>query len=213
MIKLKDRFVSLWQRHAYIDSGDKAKDVFDQLVVMYSEKWRSYHNTEHIDASIGYFDICKDSADFPDAIEFAIWFHDCIYVLGAADNEARSRDWFLEQTQGYLVPALRQAVDLLIMDTCHIDVPLTPDGKLIADIDLTSFGLSWEDYMKDSLAVQSEFPPQTADTVANGKRAFLNNLIKDGQVYYSDYYLEHYEPKAQENVQRHLELLDQRRQQ
>ncbi len=207
MIELKDRFVSLWQRHAFVQDADVPAKVFDQLLVMYSEQWRSYHNTEHITASIGYFDACKDHADFADAIELAIWFHDCVYVLGAADNEAKSRDWFLQKSEDYLVPALRQTVDVLIMDTRHIDIPKTDDGKLIADIDLTSFGLPWDEYMKDSLAVQSEFPPQPADSVASGKRAFLKNLVKDGQIYYSDYYLQNFERKAQENVQRHLELL------
>ena len=207
MIELKDRFISLWRRHAYTETGDLPAQVFDELVAMYSETWRSYHNTEHIEVSIGYFDVCKNHAEFADAIELAIWFHDCIYVLGVADNEAKSRDWFLRKSENQLVPALRQRVGELIMDTCHIEVPETADGKLIADIDLTSFGLPWDDYMKDSLAVQSEFPPAPADSLASGKKAFLQNLIKGGQVYYSDYYLEHYEQKAQENVQRHLELL------
>ena len=210
MLEQKQRFISLWQRHAFTQSGDVPALVFDQLIAMYSEQWRSYHNTEHIKASIGYFDLCKDHAEFGDAIEFSIWFHDCIYELGAADNEAKSRDWFLEKTNDYLVPALKQTADVLIMDTCHISVPKTADGKLIADIDLTSFGLPWDEYMQDSLAVQSEFPPRPADSVASGKRAFLNNLIKDGQIYYSDYYLENYEHKAQENVQRHLEILNDR---
>lgn len=207
MLELKNRFVSLWKRHAFAQSGDVSALVFDQLVAMYSEKWRSYHNTKHIKASIGYFDFCKDHAEFADAIEFAIWFHDCKYELGDADNEAKSRDWFLDQTNDYLVPALRQTVDALIMDTCHISVPETADGKLIADIDLTSFGLPWDEYMQDSLAVQSEFPPKPADSVVAGKRAFLRNLIKDEQVYYSDFYLQNYEQKAQDNVLRHLELL------
>jgi len=183
-------------------------EVFDQLLAMYSEQWRSYHNTEHISASISYFDACKESAEFADAIELAIWFHDCIYVLGADDNEAKSRDWFVNQTNNYLVPALRETVDALIMDTRHLGVPHSADGKLIADIDLTSFGLPWDEYMQDSQAVQSEFPPRPADSVASGKRAFLKNLIKDGQVYYSDFYLQNFERKAQENVQRHLELLN-----
>ncbi len=208
MIELKDRFISLWQRNAYVDTGDTPAQVFDELVAMYSEAWRSYHNTEHIEVSIGYFDDCKDYAEFADAIELAIWFHDCIYILGASDNEAKSRDWFLQRSENQLVPALRQSVDELIMNTCHVDVPQTADGKLIADIDLTSFGLPWDDYMKDSLAVQSEFPPRPADSVATGKKVFLQNLMKDGQVYYSDYYLEHYEQKAQDNIRRHLELLN-----
>ena len=209
MNTLKDRFVSLWHRHAHVDSEDIANGVFDQLANMYTESWRSFHNIEHIAASLGYFDACKSQAQFADAIEFAIWFHDCVYILGARDNEARSRDWFIQQSENYLVPAVCTHVDSLIMDTCHHEVPSTDDGKLIADIDLTSFGLPWEEYMQDSQAVQGEYPEENTGKAKENKICFLKNLISDGQVYYSNYYLTHFEHKAQQNVKKHLQILQQ----
>ena len=207
--EIEDRFILLWQRNAYKESVDVAKDVFSQLLDMYTESWRSYHNLEHITASLNYFDACKDHAQFSDAIEFAIWFHDCVYVLGDCDNEALSRDWFIKQANGYIVPAMIDCVGELIMDTCHLSVPNTDDGKLIADIDLTSFGLSWDEYLQDSKAVQSELPVISNGCVVKTKILFLQNLIKDGQIYYSDYYLTHFEEKAQLNVKKHLQTLRQ----
>lgn len=207
--KLEDGFILLWQRNAYLESVDDAKAVFARLISMYTESWRSYHNLAHITASLGYFDACKRHAKFADAIEFAIWFHDCIYKLGACDNESLSRDWFVDRAKGYIVPAMIDRVAELIMDTRHRCVPESDDGKLIADIDLTSFGLPWDEYMQDSHAVQSEYPKVNNGCAVQSKILFLENLLDDGQIYYSDYYLTHFEEKAQNNVKKHLQILRQ----
>ena len=207
--EIENRFLLLWQRNSYNKDAGVAKNVFNQLVQMYTESWRSYHNLEHITASLSYFDACKSHAEFADAIEFAIWFHDCVYKLGASDNEALSRDWFINQTNHYIVPATIKSVDELIMDTRHLSIPNSHDGKLIADIDLTSFGLPWDEYLQDSRAVQSEFPEISNGCAIKSKILFLENLVDDGQIYYSDYYLAHFEEKAQSNVNKHLQILRQ----
>lgn len=207
--QLEHRFILLWQRNAYHYYDEVARSVFAGLMDMYTEKWRAYHNIEHIKACLNYFDDCKSHADFADAIEFAIWFHDCIYQLGESDNEAHSRDWFIRQSTGYIVPAVTRHVDRLIMDTRHLSVPDSDDGKLIADIDLTSFGLPWDEYLSDSHAVQAELSLINNGCEVTSKILFLENLVDDGQIYYSDYYLTHFEQKAQDNVQRHLHLLRQ----
>ena len=181
--------------------------MFNQLVEMYSQGWRSYHNLNHISSSLDYLEACKSQAVFADAIEFAIWFHDCIFEVGAADKEARSRDWGVAQASAHLPPALILAVDRLIMDTCHHCVPDTEDGKLIADIDLTSFALPWDEYLRDSIAVRGELAYRDETHALAEKVRFLDNLIKDDQIFYSRFYLKYFEQKAQQNVRKHLALL------
>ena len=184
------------------------RDVFSKLEAMYGETWRTYHNMGHISACLTYFDNCREVADNPDAIELAIWFHDCIYEVGNEYNEAMSRDWFLEVTDGHLDPALRKAVDGLIMDTVHNGVPETRDGKLLADIDLTSFGLSWDEYMRDGDNVREEMGQHQSFKKKGGKYSFLDILLSRQSVYFSDYYLEHFEASAQDNLRRHKALLE-----
>lgn len=207
MVKLRDRFSSLWQRHTIVEGKDISSDVFKYLSEKYQEPWRTYHNLNHILECLHHFDACKDHAQFADSIEFAIWFHDCIYEVGHTDNEVRSRDWFLEQSDGHLVSGLRTVVAKLIMDTSRRSVPDTSDGQLLADIDLTSFGLPWPAYMKDSMAVQSELKPDNDTDSGSGRIEFLKSLTAKGNVYYSNYYLDHYEEAAKENIQKHIKFL------
>ena len=204
---LETRFLSLWRRQALLFDGEIALTLFNDLVEKYSEPWRAYHSISHINNSLNYFDDCSDHAINPDAVELAIWFHDCIYELGATDNEEKSKDWFLARTTDQLSPTLRDEVARLIMDTTHKHIPATDDGRLLADIDMSSFSRPWDQYVRDSQAVRDEHgEPDSAEMDAKLVR-FLQSLISNGPMYHSPFYAEHYEHKARENIARHITLL------
>ena len=120
---IEKQFLSVWRKQATSFNEEAALTIFKALIEKYNEPWRVYHSLSHISNTLKYFDACRDQAVNPDAIEIAIWFHDCIYKLGAADNEQKSKDWFLDQTKDQLSSELRDEVARLIMDTIHKDVP------------------------------------------------------------------------------------------
>ena len=204
MDTFNDRFTELWYRHSPIPDAAVAITIHAKLVELYSQKWRSYHNFSHIQACLSWFDDCRNHAKNADSIEMAIWFHDCIYIVGKTDNEAQSRDFFLEQSDGILGNDFKTVVANLIMDTCHAEKPVTKDGQLLADIDLTSFGLSWEDYLFDNLNVQKESATRKSPPNPGAKTFYLEKLQSRKTVYYTPYYLEHYEASAQHNISYHL---------
>lgn len=210
--KLRDRFVGIWQRHALaeislVEIQGVSLKTFAHLIEMYQAPWRSYHNISHIEVCLNCLDACKNHAEFPDSIELAIWFHDCVYAVSTDDNEIHSRDWFIKQSEGYLHPQLVATIGKLIMDTNLNEVPDSTDGKLLADIDLTSFALPWEQYMLDSEAVENELTHCNASNAELDKTVLLSTLLAKKQIYYSPYYLQHFEQMAQQNIRKHLALL------
>ena len=213
MIDRIERFCTLWCKNiaddvSVAEESDYAALVYEKLAAMYGESWREYHTMAHIDCCLEYFDRCQHVASDPDAIEMAIWFHDCIYEVGAQDNEARSRDWFLDVSNRHLDSDFRNVVDILIMDTVHRTEPETSDGKLLADIDLTSFGLPWEHYMRDGDNVRREMALDTDPDKGGNKFAFLDALLTRPSIYFSPYYKEHFEAGARKNLMRHKALLE-----
>lgn len=212
MNTLQNRFVELWCARSKFADRPIAAGVHERLVAYYNESWRRYHTFVHIRDTLKWLDDCQSHAEDSQAIEMAIWFHDCIYVVGASDNEAMSRDYFLDESDGVLEPSFRNRVAHLIMDTCHVDPPDSQDGKLIADIDLTSFGLDWESYFSDWVNVQKELGLLKPPTFES-KTFYLNLLKSRKTVYHSDYYLQHYEASAQQNIARHLEEIAREHQQ
>ena len=201
-----DRFTALWGRHETSNGDSRARNVHDELIAMYGEPWRTYHNFDHISSCLGWFDLCKAHAKDPDSIEMAIWFHDCIYRVGAPDNEARSRHLFLARSDGELEDSFRNKVARLIMDTRHRRKPVSPDGQLLADIDLTNFGLHWNEYVANSSNVRQEIENSRQVPLSSFKPVFLEFLLTRESIYYSPYYREHHEAQALNNIKKHLLL-------
>ena len=93
------------------------------------------------------------------------------------------------------------------MDTTHKEVPATSDGRLLADIDMSSFGRPWDEYIRDSKAVCAEFPEKDSEQIERKLVGFLQFLVSRSPIYHSPFYAEHYEEKAQENISKHIALL------
>ncbi len=204
---MKHRFINLWKKSCCSECRSRGEIIFADLNDLYSQPWRSYHNLTHIRVCLDFVHACKELAESSDAIEFAIWFHDCIYVVGAKDNEECSKDLFLQKTQSCLADDLRLKVAELIMDTRHTTTPESNDGKLISDIDLISFGLPWDDYQRNSSLVQREIA-QFSSTLDNTKRRdFFNMLLESEQIYFTPYFHERFEQQARENIHKSLEIL------
>jgi predicted metal-dependent HD superfamily phosphohydrolase len=86
-------------------------------------------------------DECQNQAEDLDALAFAIWFHDAVYDLWSAKNEERSAAWAVEALTGAGAPLeFLERVRAPILDTRHDAAPNSPDGRLIADIDLAILG-------------------------------------------------------------------------
>jgi len=143
--------------------------------------------------------------DDVDAVELALWFHDVIYHAGADDNEQRSADYFSQQAKGAMAGALRQKVMDLIMATTHKDLPETRDECFVVDIDLSSFGLPWEAFCRDSEAVRSEFAHISDAEFYPNHQAFMQHLLKREYFCFTEFFRDRHEAQAQQNIARLLE--------
>lgn len=202
------RFRSLWLRQQQAKIPDSSSIVFQQLLDAYNESHRVYHNLEHIESCLSIFDQVSHLLINPDAVELAIWFHDVIYHLGACDNEQLSADLFMELTNGLFHNEFREVVYKHIMATCHSSTEITDhDRQLMVDIDLSSFGLPWPDFLNDSNKVRREMS-HICDTDYYKKQiAFQQSLLSKPSFFYSDYFGEHYEAQARSNLAKLFELV------
>lgn len=198
---LKARFVALWVR--CLDSSELAgATVLTRLVNLYAEPHRHYHTLGHIQHCLREFDQAAALMNDPDAVELALWFHDAIYVSGAQDNERRSADLFQECSDGRLDTVFQQRIDDLIMATTHRELPRQWDEQFIVDIDLSSFGLPWEAFMRDGLRIRAEFAKVADDDYYPGHLRFLQGLCNRPSFFFTDCFRQRYEHTARENIRR-----------
>lgn len=201
------RFEGLWRRNMLWRASDNSHKVFSIVQQCYQEHHRHYHNDEHINHCLELLEVAKTEMQLSDAVELGIWFHDVIYVIGAPDNEERSAELFLRLSEGQLEEDLRQHVSSLIMSTTHNRQPETTDERILVDIDLSSFGLSWDRFREDADNVRKEQSHLDDQDFFRKQMRFQESLLNRARFYFSDFFFEKFEAKARENLSRHLDLL------
>lgn len=201
------RFVRLWTaKKVETEAEDRTAEIFTDLQRLYDEPRRHYHNGEHIDFVLARLDEVHSHLQNPDAVELALWFHDAIYQIGAADNERASADLFMREAAGQLAQPLTDRVESLIMATRHMagrpphdDI----DACYIVDIDLASFGLPWDRFKADGAKLRLEMEPKSEDEFNAGVLCLINHLMGGSKDFYlTEYAREHWQPQALANIER-----------
>ncbi|NIR32331.1 MAG: hypothetical protein GWN84_24125 [Gammaproteobacteria bacterium] len=200
----RERFIALWRRCPARGGGPEPFVAYDELRRLYAEPHRRYHTSGHLQHCLGQFELARDLVHQPDAVEMALWFHDAIYQPSASDNEQRSAQLFLRWAQGCFEAGFARKVCDLILITEHETPPRTTDEKFIADIDLSSLGLDWEIFRRDSDAVREEFSHLSDAEYYPAHARFLRSLLERPRFYFTDFFSERYEDTARRNIERYL---------
>ena len=203
------RFRALWQRCLVDGARDDSAAIHQRLLHGYHEPQRFYHTLQHIEHCIFMFDECSALVDNPDALELAIWFHDVIYEPSASDNEARSAQLYLQLSDGVHAETTRSLVDRLIMATLHLGCSLADgDASYMVDIDLSSFGLPWDEFLRDSENLRREASHLDDAAYHQKARAFHHSLRSRERFFYTDFFAERLEARAHRNIERYIERIE-----
>ncbi len=203
------RFQALWRRCLLEGARDDSRGIYQRLLDAYREPQRHYHTLSHIEQCLDMFDACQPLAQDPDSLELAVWFHDAIFELDQPDNEKRSAELYLELSRGAHDDERRRLVERLIMATLHDGSSLDDaDAVYMVDIDLSSFGLSWENFLEDSRNLRRESAQLNDADYYRKKKDFQACLLSRERFYLSDYFAERLERQARANLQRYLEFVD-----
>ncbi len=169
---------------------------------------RPYHNLDHIQNCLVEFDSCSHLSINPDALEFAIWYHDIIYNTKRQDNEEKSAQYAKAICDQAGVPEkFGSEVSRLIILTNHRQIPTDIDGKLIVDIDLAILGASPEDFEECERAIREEYAHYSESTFKHGRSAILDMINKREDIYETEFFRKKYEKQARENIRSSLERL------
>lgn len=201
----RERFLNLWGRCC--NAASTAEPIYEKLAASYAEPHRRYHTGDHIDHCLRQLDLGRDEIKDADAIEMALWFHDVEYDPKASDNESRSAARFSLFARDVMSPELEQQIHRLILITIHSNPPASLDEKQIVDIDLSSFGLPWDEFFKDSQNVRAEFTHLSQEVFAERNCKFLQSLLDRPTIFSTEFYRNRYESISRENIRKQIEAL------
>jgi len=198
----KARFMALWARCLDDGASNDAASIFADVLAHYSESHRRYHTPIHIDHCLRQFDMAVDLMRERDAVEMAIWFHDIIYDVPTVDNERRSAEYFMDLTRGRVDAAFARNVFDMILITTHQESPVRDDDRYLVDVDLSSFGLPWDEFKRDSEHVRGEFADRTDKEFYSTHIMFMQSLVDRPHFFSTEFFRARYENSARKNVAR-----------
>ena len=203
----KERFDALWDRCLLTGVSCESTPAWQHLLRQYSAPDRYYHNQNHIAHCLSQFDSTAHFIRDKDAVELAIWFHDIILEPAELDNEERSAILFKTLATGCLTRELISKVYEFILATAHRHPPRNSDESFLLDIDLSSLGSRWEQFLDNTSALLKESANSTDEEMSGKNLKFLTQLLDKKRIFLTEFFHARYEARARKNIQRYIAQL------
>jgi len=175
-------------------------------------RWpRRYHATRHLAACVRAAQALQAEFDAPEAVAWALWFHDAIYWPWRHDNEERSADWARDSARALGLSAdFGDRVHALVMATAHGRAPAAADrdAAWVVDIDLGVLGQPPEAYDRYAIDVRREYFWVPRGTWRRGRAAVLRHFLDQPSIYRTPWFRERHEAAARDNLRRELGTLE-----
>lgn len=199
------RWTGLWNR---LGARGDGFSTLSALEAAYAGPARTYHTAEHIRDCLAQFDLSRHTARRPDEVEAAIWFHDAVYLPGAADNEDRSAR--LSQTSltdaGAPLDVARRIAEL-VLTTQHLAVAEEPDAALLCDIDLSILGRTPETFDQFERRIRQEYAWVPERVYRSARAEILEGFLRRRSIYQTAFFRQRNEVQARANLERGLKEL------
>jgi predicted metal-dependent HD superfamily phosphohydrolase len=205
--ELKKKWGSLARKYS---SADLAAALWNEIEKHYTDPGRFYHTLEHIEKLLDLFDEYKTQLSDPDTVQFAIWYHDIIYVPGRGDNEIQSAALAEKRLQEAGVPEnqIKTVIQLIEATKSHqLNAEIDNfDGQFFLDADLSILGSEWEDYSAYAANIRKEFSHIPESVYNLGRSGVMKNFLNRERIYLTDDFYQRFEKRARENIMYELEL-------
>ena len=185
-----------------------APDLLAALLARWAEPHRRYHTLQHLHECLALFEHDRALAERPGEVAIALWFHDAIYDTARHDNEAESAAWASSVLlQAGEAPDVAARVYTLIMATRHSEVPVTPDARLLVDIDLAILGAEPVRFAEYELQIRDEYAFVPEDIFREKRAAILRGFLARPSLFSTPTYADRFDAPARTNLARAIASL------
>jgi len=201
----REMWAALWRN---IGASGDPSPWYDRLAAAYSEPHRRYHNQQHIAECLAEFDPAHHLAKQPDAVEFALWFHDVVYEPKAGDNEERSAELAVScLAQANLAETFVEGVRKIVIATKHHEAQPGSDEAVMIDVDLSILGQGEKRFAEYEEQIRHEYDWVPAVVFALKRAEILESFLARKNIFNTDFFREKYEGHARRNLQASIDRL------
>ncbi len=205
--QLEQRFLRLAQTLPLPTMAQRV--LWQDLQRAYEQPHRPYHNLVHLSNMLVLLDQQGDAVADPTAFEWAVWYHDLVYDVARADNEAQSAQRMTECLQGHLPQVQLQRIQGHILATAGHKIRTNdPDEPLFLDVDLSILAAAPTVEQQYRIAIAQEYgtlyPPAIYQI---GRQKVLANFLQRDQLFLTSGFRAPYEATARANLKHELHSL------
>jgi len=164
----------------------------------YSNPTRYYHTLTHLKQ------IYTVLPTLDTVTEFAIFYHDIVYDVLRHDNEEQSALICQNQLNHLAVPIsiIEETMQLILETKMHN--ASSSRNTLFLDADLAILGSRRVPYLQYIKNIRKEYTIYSNIEYIKGRKKVLTHFLEKERIYISDYFYEHYENRARENLEKEL---------
>lgn len=188
--------------------------IVSELRRRHAEPQRAYHDWRHIEELLAFFDDVAGELHDPDAVLYAILFHDCVYDPHRGDNEDRSGDLLRDLGGDTLYPgSLETALHLIAATKGHrlpegLTAAQVHDARHFLDMDLSILGAAPARFEEYERQIRAEYAFVPEDAFRAGRSRILRGFLQREELYFSDWGRSRFGAAAVRNVTRALRALE-----
>jgi predicted metal-dependent HD superfamily phosphohydrolase len=203
---LQETFQNLVEK--YCSDQKLIEELWTEIKKKYSSSKRHYHNLAHIENLLSLLQQHKNAINDWDTVLFAIFYHDIVYKVLKNDNEEKSALLAQKRITQINYPENKiQLCVLHILATKSHEISLNKDTNLFTDADLAILGFDWKDYKDYYQKIRKEYAIYPDFLYNSGRKKVLSHFLSMPQIYKTKLFLDLYEQKARENVERELKII------
>jgi predicted metal-dependent HD superfamily phosphohydrolase len=184
-------------------AAQKSKGIIRKA---YARPSRHYHNLDHLENLHAQLLPVWNRLEEPNAVVFAIAYHDLIYNVRSTSNERRSAERAAEQL-GLM------GIDARTIERCAAHILATaghaqsedPDTNLFTDADLSILGAPPEAYARYAEQVRKEYGIYPDLLYKPGRRKVLEHFLAMDRIFKTDWFDGRYGVQARINLQDELD--------
>ena len=176
----------------------------DEVISLYSSPKRHYHNLDHIEALLRLYGRHEQLLNAPNAVNFAIWYHDAIYNASKNDNEKKSAELAQRHlsSMGVAQKTINQCSQLIMATKNHElpEVMSSFDIKFFLDIDLSILASTRKAYMEYTKQIRREYSIYPDFLYYKGRKKVLQHFLNMETIYKTELFQNLWEETARNNI-------------
>lgn len=179
---------------------------WQKLEKAYSSRSRHYHNLTHLTEMMVCFENYKNQLQFPDAVLYALFYHDYIYNSTRKDNELKSAEYAAQLLPENAGVDKQTIFDMILATKQHVYQGVE-DEKWLIDFDLKVLAKEPEAYTIYAKQNRKEFSIYPDFLYNPGRKKALEHFLEKEFIYQTEIFRTLFESKARANIQEEINQL------